>query len=54
MFPRRFFGGVYFAPRYWPESQGQAAAATRYWKLPGATIDFQPGETVVIDFDPEM
>lgn len=25
MFARRFFPGRYFAPRYWPQSQGEAS-----------------------------
>lgn len=25
MFPRRYFPGKFFAPLYWPQSQGQAS-----------------------------
>ena len=25
MFPRSYFGGHYFAPRFWPQSQGTPA-----------------------------
>lgn len=27
MFPRRYFAAAFFAPRYYPQSQGEAVAA---------------------------
>lgn len=35
MFPRRYFTAWYFAPRYWPQSQGQAPAPPVTVDIPG-------------------
>jgi hypothetical protein len=50
VFPRRFFPGTFFAPRYWPQSQGVTGLLGPWFVITSSY--FVPGSVVASFFVP--
>lgn len=51
MFPRRYFAGRHFAPRYFPQSQGEEAAVSHFWRLDEKSLGFDNSTDKTLSFD---